>query len=130
MEEGSRRTFLKIILVGITAFFVFIWNKLTLNHIKTERQKESLLPLHKNKTVSFFDNYIVVNKDNTTTVFTTYCSHLGCKINKMANDRLVCPCHGSEYDLNGNVIKGPAYKNLEIIPSKITPNGKNVEIEA
>ena len=32
---------------------------------------------------------------------------------------LVCPCHGSEFDLNGKVIKGPANRNLNTLPYKI-----------
>ena len=47
---------------------------------------------------------------------------------RQRGDRLVCPCHGSEYDLDGNVVKGPAWKNLEIIPSKITSDGTHIEI--
>ena len=110
------------------AFFVFLWNKLTQNHLNTILQKEKTLPFSKNKIVAFSDNYIVVNQDKKTIVLTAHCSHLGCKINKTENGKLVCPCHGSEYDLQGNVIKGPAYKNLEIIPSKISADGKYIEI--
>lgn len=39
------------------------------------------------------------------------CTHLGCTLN-VANDEFVCPCHGSVFTLEGNVIKGPATKNL------------------
>lgn len=115
-------------MVGIATFFVFVWNKLTLRHIKLSTQKENLLPFNKNKTVIFYDNYIVVNQNKNTTVFTAHCSHLGCRINKTEDSKLVCPCHGSEYDLQGNVLKGPAYKKLNIVPSKITTDGKNIEI--
>jgi Rieske Fe-S protein len=54
---------------------------------------------------------------------------LGCKIDKLEGDRFVCPCHGSEYDLNGKVIKGPAYKNLETVPSRISEDGNDIIIE-
>jgi Rieske Fe-S protein len=37
------------------------------------------------------------------------CTHQGCAINyQEANQVLFCPCHGSEFDLNGNVLRGPA----------------------
>ena len=128
MATNTRRTFLKIIGVGIATFFVFIWNKLILQHIATIQQSKSIVPFNKNKTVSFYDRFIVVNKNDETTILNARCTHLGCTINNTENGKLVCPCHGSEYDLNGKVLKGPAYKNLEIIPAKIISNGKNIEI--
>jgi len=129
MEMKSRRIFLRVITIGIASFFVFIWNKLTLNQIDLIQQKDRILPFNKNKQVSFFENYIVVNQNETTTVLSSHCTHLGCKINKIENGRLACPCHGSEYDLEGNVLKGPAYKNLKILPSKISPDGTIIEIQ-
>ncbi|MCG6186627.1 QcrA and Rieske domain-containing protein [Maribellus maritimus] len=129
MEIKNRRTFLQIISGGIIAFFIFIWNKLTLNHIEISGEKEKMLPFNKNKTISFYGNYIIVNQENKTTVLSSHCTHLGCRIDKQENGRLVCPCHGSEYDLNGSVLKGPAYKNLRIVPSEITDEGKNILIK-
>lgn len=125
----SRRTFLKIIVAGIVSFFIFAWNKLTLNHIETTAGGKKIFPFNKNKTVSFNDNYIIVTENNSTTVFSSHCTHLGCKIDKMKGDRFVCPCHGSEYDLNGTVIKGPAYKNLKSFPFQISEDGNNIVIE-
>lgn len=128
MEKKDRRTFLKVIILGVASFFVFIWNKLTLNQIELIQQKERILPLNRNKQVSFFENYIVVNQNEKITVLSSHCTHLGCKINNIENGRLACPCHGSEYDLEGNVLKGPAYKNLEIVPSRISTDGAHIEI--
>ncbi|MEN8115938.1 MAG: Rieske 2Fe-2S domain-containing protein [Bacteroidota bacterium] len=128
MEIKNRRTFLKIVVTGIVSFFVLAWNKLTLNHIEAGAHKEHTLPYGKNKAVSFSDKYIIVTHERTTTVFSAHCTHLGCKIDKMENGRLVCPCHGSEYDLNGKVLQGPAYKNLEIVPSRISDDGNNIII--
>ncbi|WP_297088545.1 Rieske (2Fe-2S) protein [uncultured Draconibacterium sp.] len=126
MTTKNRRAFLKFATAGLLAFFVYIWNKLTLQHIKTSENKTSTLPLNKNKEVQFFDQYIVVNSEKGTTVFSSYCSHLGCKINKVENKKLVCPCHGSEYKLDGTVIKGPAYKDLKKVNYTTTADGKNI----
>ncbi len=128
MTSNTRRTFFKIAVLAIAAFFVFIWNKLILQHLNTIQHSKTVVPFNKNKVVSFYDNYIVVNQNETTTVLSTRCSHLGCKINELENGKLVCPCHGSEYDLNGKVLKGPAFKNLEVIPSKVISNGESIEI--
>ena len=35
------------------------------------------------------------------------CTHLGCTIT-VTPERMSCPCHGSEFDLRGVVLKGPA----------------------
>jgi len=35
------------------------------------------------------------------------CTHQGCQPEPVA-DRLVCPCHGSEFSFEGRVLKGPA----------------------
>jgi len=44
--------------------------------------------------------------------YSNKCSHLGCQIEQIKDHQLLCPCHGSTYDLNGKVIKGPAKKDL------------------
>lgn len=41
----------------------------------------------------------------------TVCTHLGCIV-KAQPDGFSCPCHGSRYDSNGGVVKGPAPKAL------------------
>jgi Rieske Fe-S protein len=40
------------------------------------------------------------------------CAHSGCEVRK-ARAKFECPCHGSEYDLHGNVLKGPASEALD-----------------
>ena len=43
-----------------------------------------------------------------------YCTHLGCELeyNKTTNT-WDCPCHGSRFDRNGNLIDGPSQKDLK-----------------
>ncbi len=43
------------------------------------------------------------------------CSHNGCEVRKLRAG-FECPCHGSEYDLQGNVLQGPASAPLESYP--------------
>ncbi len=49
------------------------------------------------------------------------CTHLGCLVGyDKFNSKLVCPCHAGEFDLEGNVLSGPATKPLLRFPLKIT----------
>jgi cytochrome b6-f complex iron-sulfur subunit len=41
----------------------------------------------------------------------TVCTHLGCIVRAEA-DRFQCPCHGSQFKLDGTVARGPAPKAL------------------
>ena len=37
------------------------------------------------------------------------CTHLGCVVPwNAAAGKFICPCHGSQYDANGSVVRGPA----------------------
>lgn len=126
----NRRTFLNQGMTITIGLFVALWNKITLNQIKLGKQRKHIFPFDKNKSITFIDDFIIINRDNQTQVFRAHCTHLGCKINQATTDKLVCPCHGSEYDLNGQVLKGPAYKNLNIMKSSISEDGSQIEIEA
>ncbi len=45
---------------------------------------------------------------------TSKCTHQNCPLTYNAKTaKLDCSCHGSSFDLNGKVLKGPANKNLE-----------------
>lgn len=46
----------------------------------------------------------------------TRCTHRGCQVDPQGA-RLVCPCHGSEYDLGGAVLEGPAERPLRTYPA-------------
>lgn len=41
------------------------------------------------------------------------CPHQGCAVTRVTTEAIVCPCHGSEFDLtDGSVLKGPATEGL------------------
>ena len=46
-------------------------------------------------------------------VFSAICTHRGCTVSHVADRRIVCPCHGSQYAIrNGSVVQGPATRGL------------------
>jgi cytochrome b6-f complex iron-sulfur subunit len=40
------------------------------------------------------------------------CTHQTCEITGFASSVFVCPCHGSEFDTSGHVVRGPALSSL------------------
>jgi cytochrome b6-f complex iron-sulfur subunit len=55
------------------------------------------------------------------------CTHLGCTVNRVTTGFL-CPCHGSQYDVDGMVVSGPAPKTLPWHAIKNIP-GDMIEID-
>ncbi len=52
------------------------------------------------------------------TAVLTRCMHRGCTVDP-AGPKLVCPCHGSEYGLDGAVQKGPTQLPLIAFPVRV-----------
>jgi cytochrome b6-f complex iron-sulfur subunit len=53
------------------------------------------------------------------------CTHLGCTPNWFqAEDRFRCPCHGSNFSIQGDVIAGPAPKPLYRCGIRLLPSGE------
>lgn len=66
----------------------------------------------------FADKQTAVMKlDGRITAMSLTCTHLGCTVS-LDGDRFACPCHGSVFALNGEVIKGPAAKRLTVFAAE------------
>ena len=51
------------------------------------------------------------------------CTHLGCTVPWLEKEmKFACPCHGSAFDITGNVIEAPAPRALTIYPITIENN--------
>jgi Rieske Fe-S protein len=60
--------------------------------------------------------------------FSAVCTHMGCTVNQIADGKIECPCHGSEYSIaTGEVLRGPAPRPL---PAKqIKVSGESIFLE-
>lgn len=73
--------------------------------------------------------YLVIDGDDAIRDYgiNAICTHLGCVVPWNASeDRFICPCHGSQYDATGKVVRGPAPLSLAI--SHIEVNDDKVSI--
>ncbi|MBD3883168.1 cytochrome b6-f complex iron-sulfur subunit [Phormidium tenue FACHB-886] len=53
------------------------------------------------------------------------CTHLGCVVPWNANEnKFMCPCHGSQYNSEGKVVRGPAPLSLALAHATPTEDGK------
>ena len=56
-----------------------------------------------------FSGYVVKDLAGRVSVYAVNCSHLGCSVAFNSGAlRFECPCHGSQFNIEGNVIHGPA----------------------
>jgi len=52
------------------------------------------------------------------------CTHLGCLIPfQAAENRFICPCHGSTFERNSDYVRGPAARNLDQFEMEIGADG-------
>ena len=51
------------------------------------------------------------------------CPHLGCTVNPQP-EGFTCPCHGSRFDLQGGLLRGPATKALTVLRLVTATDGK------
>jgi cytochrome b6-f complex iron-sulfur subunit len=61
--------------------------------------------------------YVVVKDDGTIENYgiNAVCTHLGCVVPWNAGqNKFMCPCHGSQYDATGKVVRGPAPLSLAL----------------
>ena len=127
-KKQNRRYFIKSAVVGIVVGVVFLWDKMIIKQKMISSRKSVSIQFEPNKEVSFQDDFIVINKDGKTKVLSSKCTHLGCKIVEFTNNQLLCPCHGSTFDLNGNATKGPAIIQLENMRFEINELNNKITI--
>jgi len=55
--------------------------------------------------------------------YSLVCTHLGCTVEE-EGENFSCPCHGSLFDHNGSVLKGPATKRLPTLMMTMSEDGR------
>jgi cytochrome b6-f complex iron-sulfur subunit len=66
--------------------------------------------------------YIVVTEDKAIADYgiNAVCTHLGCVVPwNVSENKFMCPCHGSQYDSTGKVVRGPAPLSLALVHATV-----------
>ena len=64
--------------------------------------------------------WAVRHPDGAVTVYSPRCPHLGCAYHWDAEtQKFECPCHGSVFSMDGEVLAGPSPRPLDTLPVKI-----------
>ncbi len=72
----------------------------------------------------YTDTQTVVTQPEAGTLkaFDTTCPHQGCPVTSIVSKQIICPCHGSAFDIStGDRVAGPAQTGLT--PKKVTVSG-------
>ena len=129
--EVSRRDFLKIVssailtvagLIGLAGLFRFL-------DTQTEPSPQTDFDLGSpdkyplgSRTVLPDVPALLIHTQAGFSALSLVCTHLGCTVESQA-DGFACPCHGSRFDLQGKVTRGPAGKPLNSLRTAITSDG-------
>jgi cytochrome b6-f complex iron-sulfur subunit len=65
---------------------------------------------------------VLIHNNDGWLAFSLVCTHLGCTV-EQKDGKYECPCHGSTYDGNGYVTRGPANTPLKKLRVEINETG-------
>lgn len=70
------------------------------------------------------DTVMVIRATDTTVVaLSAICTHAGCSMDyDSAAHELTCPCHGSVFSMNGQVVTGPARRAVKVYTATLANN--------
>lgn len=110
----NRKEFIKGLMYLMLLPLLYILNRMVTDHKRFGSFKRELRLNNNIPNGLSISNEVIFYKTNKELkVYSARCTHLGCKINQIEDDEIVCPCHGSRYNTEGKPIKGPSIKKLE-----------------
>lgn len=79
-------------------------------------------------TQEMFRAYVIHRPDGFRAL-SSVCTHLGCITRYQAGEGIIaCPCHGSRFDLDGEVLSGPAPRPLHWLEMGLSSRGE-IEVD-
>lgn len=86
-----------------------------INKMKIPSEKLEEIPINTGKIIKNDNINIGIYKDEKGNIYkiNPYCSHLKCLLTFNSQDKTWdCPCHGSRFDIYGNILNNPANKDI------------------
>ena len=122
MPDETRRDFLARIGVGACAAAALGSGAVTLDFLKPKVLFEPPTSFHAGGPADYPEGTVRFNREQRAYVIggaggvyalSAVCTHLGCITRYLSDENVIaCPCHGSRFDLEGNVVHGPAPRPL------------------
>ncbi len=114
----GRRYLLKAAMASLAAPALWLMDSLAKRAGMLPENAESTVtvPLSVGNGIRFYDRIVVISSADGVAAFSSTCPHLGCRIHGTESGQLVCPCHGSRFNTRGEVVHGPATRNLQSLP--------------
>jgi Rieske Fe-S protein len=82
------------------------------------------VPVYFDYPSSGYANMLMKKADGSVYALSILCTHVCCQCEYLSGSKeLYCPCHGSIFDQNGNVLQGPANTKLPSVQLSIDSNG-------
>jgi cytochrome b6-f complex iron-sulfur subunit len=150
-QETTRRDFLSRIGVGACAAAAAGSAVVTLDYLKPKVLFEPPTRFRAGRAVDYAEGIVRLNREQKAYVLgapggvyaiSAVCTHLGCITRFLSDERAIaCPCHGSRFDLEGNVVHGPAPRalpwlevqtdsagNLVVDTAVVVPHGRILKV--
>lgn len=124
----TRRKFFKMLNKIFGLFLILLTALVVDDKRKRYAVNKIFIPDELNEGVNFIGNVIVIKQSKSINAFEARCTHLGCLLNRNIDNKIVCNCHGSEYNFGGEVVKGPAVKSLNKLVIHTDKNTKKLYV--
>jgi cytochrome b6-f complex iron-sulfur subunit len=132
MQNSSRRDFLKLATTGLlsAAGLIGLAGLMRFLDYESEPAPQTVFELGSpskypagSRTVLLEVPAILFSTQTGFQALSLVCTHLGCTVEPAA-EGFACPCHGSRYNPEGKVLRGPALKPLRALRTEITSDGR------
>lgn len=92
--------------------------------IANEKDLQVGVPVYFDYPSSGYPSMLLKRSDGPMIALSMLCTHVCCQCQYVNSaTEIACPCHGSLFDLNGNVMRGPAASNLPTIQLSTDSSG-------
>ncbi|MCF8242276.1 MAG: Rieske 2Fe-2S domain-containing protein [Melioribacteraceae bacterium] len=72
--------------------------------------------------------FLVRSSSSQVRAFDRTCTHQGCQVGAFSSGLASCPCHGSQFNDSGGVVRGPASSSLKSYSTSLTGNQLEISI--